>query len=181
MRGLTESEVQKALEEGRTVFDKICKNVKCGKEFKSTSRNQRYCSDECCEYCQKVNTKKMQSRKRRRREYDKNKEINRMLSKSYSLAHQVAEEFGIPKVCECVLRGDDLHENPCSGELQLHHKDGDPFNNSPMNLGWFCNHHHAEEDEKHGRINMITLWQECMEIEEEVERLDHYSEAIGEK
>lgn len=178
MKGLTEEEVKIAEGEGRTVYNKVCRNPKCGKDFKSTSRNQRYCSDECCAYCQGINKKKMQVRKKRRREYDKNKEVNRMLSKSYDLAHKVAEEFGIPKVCGCVLRGDDLEKDPCSGQLQLHHEDGDPFNNSPRNLGWYCNHHHAQEDEKHGRINMITLWAECFAIEEEQERLEHYVRVV---
>lgn len=139
-------------------FKKICKY--CGKDFESESRNTRYCCQECCDKAQEVNKKKIKTRKRKRKEYDKNKEINRALSSAYSLAHKVAELYRIPKKCSCHLKG---YQDECSGELQLHHDNGNPFDNSPQNLLWFCNHHHAMADEEHGRINMVDTYNECVD------------------
>ena len=143
-----------------TVYHKTCKYSKCGKEFTSTSRNQRYCSDECCEAAQEINKKKTKTRRRKRKEYDQNKEINRALSSAYALAHKVADLFQIPKVCNCHEKG---YTTPCSGEFELHHENGDPFDNSPWNLKYYCRHHHAKADDEHANVNMVDTYNKCVD------------------
>lgn len=143
-------------------YKKKC--VYCGADYESESRNQRYCSEECCQKAQEKNYKQKKTRARKRREYDRNKEINRGLSQAYSLAHRVAELWKIPMVCTCVLEGQDIEKDPCSGDLELHHKDGNPFNNAPWNLGWYCNHHHSVVHTQMEDINVVEVYSRLLEL-----------------
>ena len=94
------------------VYKKVCKY--CGSGYESDSRNQRYCSTDCCEKAQVVLKKKTKKRAVKRKEYDKNKEINRALSVAHNLCEKVFELFRIPRVCMCKELG---LEGECSGQL----------------------------------------------------------------
>lgn len=143
-------------------YKKICKY--CNKEYESDSRNQRYCSDKCCAKAQEKNYKVKKTRARKRREYSKTQEIQRALAQAYTLAHKVAEAFGIPKVCYCKLNGEcDQEGNECSGELELHHEDSNPFNNSPWNLHYYCAKHHKVEHTKKGKVNVVQAYKDAEE------------------
>lgn len=138
------------------LFKKTCKY--CDKEFESESRNTRYCSDECCQKAQKKRVSQNKTRKRKRQEYDENREINRALSVAYNLAHKVADLYEIPKVC--------CHqhlEGECKGDLQLHHHDSNPFNNSPWNLGWSCNGHHMKHHTLTKDVNMVETYKKAVD------------------
>ena len=141
-----------------TVYKKICKY--CNKDFESVARNQRYCSTDCCSKAQEVNKKKQKTRKRKRKEYDANKEINRALSQSYAVCEKVFELFKIPKKCNCQAYGFD---DECSGEMERHHKDGNPFNNSPDNLEYMCRRHHAKADDLHANVNVVTTYAKAID------------------
>lgn len=143
------------------LYKKKC--VYCGKEYESTSRNQRYCSQECCDKAQVKNYKQKKTRARKRREYTKTQEIQKALAQAYALAHRVADVYGIPKVCQCRLSGEVSENNECSGDLELHHRDSDPFNNAPWNLGYWCEKHHKMEHSKVGRVNVVKAFQDAQE------------------
>lgn len=136
----------------------MCRNPKCGCDYQSLSRNQKYCSDECSELMREAVKKRTKVRAKKRKDYDANKEINRALSKSYSLCETVFELYRIPKVCNCKAHG---FEDRCSGALERHHKDGNPFNNSPDNLEYGCRHHHPMMDAEHASINMVDTFNEA--------------------
>lgn len=142
-------------------YKKKC--VYCGKEYESDSRNQRYCCDECCAKAQEKNYKVKKTRARKRREYSKTEKIQRALSAAYSLAHKVAEAYDIPKVCVCKLKGEVDENNECSGDLELHHDDSNPFNNAPWNLGWYCERHHKVEHGKKGKVNVVQCYVDAEE------------------
>lgn len=160
MATLTKEEYEQRLEKSEPVFKKVCKSVKCGKEFYSDSRNQRYCCQECSDYMQGVNKKKTKIRARKRKEYDKNKEINRALTKAYSLCETIFELYKIPKVCNCSEHGFDT---PCSGSLERNHKDLNPFNNAPWNLEYLCKSHHARYHSTQGDVNMVDTYNEAID------------------
>lgn len=142
--------------EGKTVYSKICKNPKCEKEFYSDSRNQRYCCKECSDYMNEVGKKKAKHRKIKRKEYSENREINRALSKAYSLCETVFELYQIPKVCAC--EGSD-----CKGPLERNHKDLNPFNNAPWNLEYRCKSHHKAYHDQMGDVNMVDTYNEAVD------------------
>lgn len=160
MATLTEEQIEKRKQENLPVYKKTCKADGCGKEFYSDSRNQRYCCSECSDNMQVKRKKKEKTRRRKRREYDENKEINRALSKAYSLCATVFELYKIPKVCACKEFG---YEDECKGELERHHKDGNPFNNSPWNLCYLCRRHHAKADDEHATVNMVETYKEALD------------------
>ena len=111
-------------------YSKKCKL--CGREFTSTSRNTRYCSEECFEKAQRANKARQKKLKKRREDYDNNVVFQRLLSRAYALSQAVAEEC-VTK--ECALCGRDS-THVCEGSLELHHKDSNPFNISIDNLVW---------------------------------------------
>ena len=82
------------------------------------------------------------------------------LSSSYTLAHKIEELFNIPKTCNCAEHG---YTDECSGEIELHHKDGNPFNNSPGNLGNLCRKHHGRADDEHVVVNVVELYKRCVD------------------
>lgn len=141
-------------------YQKKCKY--CGKEYVSTSRNSRYCSEECCSNAQILRRKKNKVRKRKRKEYSENREINRGLTIAYSLAHKVVELFKFPDKCMCSELG--FLEEECSGDLEIHHKDLNPFNNSPDNLIRLCKKHHAMLHSKLMSVNMVESYNECVDV-----------------
>lgn len=136
------------------IYKKKC--VYCGKEYESTSRNSRYCCQECCDKAQIKNKKVKKTRARKRKEYDENKEINRALTKAYALAHAVADLYQIPKVCCCA-------DENCKGPLELNHKDLDPFNNEPWNLEYRCKSHHKAWHDTQGDVNMVETYNEAVD------------------
>lgn len=155
---LNKAEVEKLKAEGKVVYTKTCKY--CGKEFLSDARNQRYCCDECTEKAQVVRKKKNKVRKKKRQEYDKNKEINRALTKAYSLCETVFELYQIPKVCNCKAHG---FTTSCNGELERNHKDLNPFNNAPWNLEYLCKSHHKAYHDTQGDVNMVETYNEAVD------------------
>lgn len=160
MATINEQQAEQLKTEEKPVYQKICKNPKCNCEYLSDSRNQKYCSDECAEYMKGVVKKKTKRKAVRRKEYDKNREINRALSKAYSLCETVFELYKIPKVCNCKEHG---LEGECSGPLQRHHKNGNPFDNSPWNLEYECARHHKMYHDKVGDINMVDTYNEAID------------------
>lgn len=143
---------------GEGKYLKICKQ--CNNWFRSDSRGTRYCSEECCDKAQGRN----KTRRRRRKEYDKNRESNLMLSTAYSLAHRVAELFGVEKNDNCSgswvalqLKMDSMDVPQGSGDWELHHKDCNPLNNHPDNLIWLRKNHHSLLHSKMGKVNIISV------------------------
>ena len=154
---LSEEEVNNfSVDHTETVYKKVCKDPKCNCTYWTTSRNQKYHSVECQERMKVVVKKKSARKAKRRAEYDENAEINRTLSSCYTLAHKVADLYKIPRRCTC-------HGKGCNGPLQLHHKDGNPFNNSPWNLEWLCASHHKRLHDTIPDINMVVLYNQCLE------------------
>lgn len=160
MATITQEEAIKTKEQGGSVYQKICHNPKCNKEYLSNSRNQKYCCEDCAVYMSGVVKVKSKKRAQKRKEYDKNKEINRALSKAYSLCETVFELYQIPKVCKCKELG---LEGECSGELERNHEDLNPFNNAPWNLGYLCKSHHKRYHDKMGDVNMVETYNEAID------------------
>lgn len=118
-----------------------CKCQFCGKEYQSTTRTSRFCSRDC----QKANTKRAESRKRRTKFYAQHKEDLKTVSSAYALAKRVAELFQIPKVCcEC----------GSTETLELHHRDTNVFNNSIDNLEYRCKKCH---DKAHKSLQDVNI------------------------
>ena len=138
------------------VYNKICKY--CGKEYQSSSRNARYCCQECCDKAQVKRKKQNKVRAKKRKAYDENKEINRALTKAYSLCQTVFELYQIPKVCSCARYG---FSGECTEDLQRHHLNGNPFDNSPWNLVYLCSRHHKMYHDRRGDVNMVETYNEA--------------------
>lgn len=158
MATLTEKQVKEREQQGLVVYSKTCKY--CGKEYKSDARNQGYCCSDCVDKAQVVKKKKVRKRKEKRKEYSENKEINRALTKAYSLCETVFELYEIPKKCNCAEHG---FKGPCKGSLERNHKDLNPFNNAPWNLEYLCKSHHKEYHDKMGDVNMVKTYNEAMD------------------
>lgn len=137
-----------------TVYKKVCKH--CGKEFESVARNTRYCSQECCDKAQKVRTSHNKKCAKRRKEYDENKDLARLVSRTYAIANALGAL--IPKVC--ALSGQPGHE--CSGPMELHHKNGNPFNNSLSNLEWRCRCAHEEAHKEMPVYSIVDILKEAL-------------------
>lgn len=115
-------------------YKKVC--VHCHKTFTTTSRTQKYCSDECCK---KRNKQKIESRKR----YEKVKDFERIRVRAHSLAVatvELLEQIGARKH-ECAV----CH---CNENLELHHINLSFLDNTPENLVYLCKKHHAEAHSK---------------------------------
>lgn len=117
-------------------FQKTCKI--CGNTFESESRNTIYCSERCAKRGAKkaYRSRKMKHINAVRRGDDK--EIESIIKSAYNLSREIAK-LTLHKVCSCT---DENHI--CSGELQVHHIDHDPFNMHPSNLMWVCEGAHAK-------------------------------------
>lgn len=108
----------------------------CRKEYKTTSRSQKYCCEACCKKAQKKHL-------RQQKIYNANKEIARLASRSHSLGVEVLtqlERLGVrAKVCEIC---------GTTEGLQVHHRNVNYLDNSPQNLQWLCNKCHSAEHSK---------------------------------
>lgn len=147
-----------------TIFHKTCKH--CGKEFTSTARNTRYCSNECCDAAQVVNKAKKRKCAKRRKAYDENRELNRLISRAYSLSQAVGAY--LPKVCAD-------HDDPnhtCEGPMELHHKDGNPFNCSPSNLEWRCRRSHEDIQKTLPVFTVVDILKEAF-LQENPQKVYH--------
>ena len=79
---------------------------------------------------------------------------------SYNLCEKVFDLFKIPKVCMCKELG---LEGKCCGDLERHHKDLNPFNNNPSNLGYLCKSHHKMEHDLLPAVNMVDTYNESVD------------------
>ena len=139
------------------MYNKIC--IYCGKEFQSNSRNTRYCSKECLDKAQLKRQSVTKRRRVRRKEYDKNKEVCRLLSRAYKLAKSVAEELKLPK-CNCEY---------CKGgstDIELHHLNLNPLDNTPSNLIYLCKKKHAIVHSMQKSVNMVEVLSLALEKEQ---------------
>lgn len=145
------------------MFTKKCKY--CDKEFESEARNTRYCSLTCCSKAQQKQRKIKQVRKRKRKEYSENVEINRVLSAAYTLAKKVSDLFDLDRTCHCqefYLEGD------CTEDIQLHHRNFNPFDNRPENLIWLCTSHHAKLHSNSNDVNIIKVFNQSADKEGDI-------------
>ena len=102
----------------------------CGKVYETTSRGQKFCSNECCK-------KSQVKRRKQQKEYNSTKEVVRISARSHSLGVAVLEQLYklgvIEWECEC----------GCTEGLQVHHIDFNWLNNTPSNLKLVCPKCHA--------------------------------------
>ena len=126
-------EVQQVNGVNINVWTKVC--PVCSKEYKTSVRAQKYCSDKCC----KKATKRKQ---KQQKEYSAIKEVARLSARAHSLAvetmNQLEKLVLVKKECSC----------GCTEGLQVHHKDLNWLNNTPSNLVWLCPKCHSEEHSK---------------------------------
>ena len=140
------------------VYKKICKNPKCNKDFESESRNTRYCSTECCATAQIINKKKDKKCSKRRKRVPGGPCFTTFTIKDLcSLSRDVADAV-LQKKCQMSLR-DPSHV--CSGNLELHHKDANPFNISISNMEYLCRTAHEEEQQKLPNLSMVSILREA--------------------
>lgn len=140
---------------GEVIYNKTCRF--CNQEYQSTSRNQRYCSSECAEKAQKKRLAQKKKSKVRHERYEKNKDIERLLARSYAIAQELG--LMIPKVCAHTVGS----SKPCEGKLELHHRDKNPFNNSLSNLCWCCRNEHEHLDPRDEDRSIVEIIARCVE------------------
>lgn len=103
----------------------------CGKTYETTSRGQKFCSNECCK-------KSQVKRRKQQKEYNATKEVVRLSARSHSV--------GVEVVRQLIAMG--LMENKCScgctENLQVHHVNGCWLDNTPSNLILVCPKCHAD-------------------------------------
>lgn len=123
-------------EDGSVSWIGVC--PRCHKKFETTSRRQKFCSNDCA-------VKYAKKQKEQKERYSNVKEVERIRVRAHSLAKSVIEDLcrrGIREwKCEC-----------CGSEkdLQIHHVDRfNWLNNTPSNLRVLCNKCHAKE---HSRV-----------------------------
>jgi hypothetical protein len=117
-------------------FTKIC--TICGNEFESASNNTKYCSDKCAKRGAKkaYRSRKMKHINAVKRGDDK--AIKQLMTDAYRLSRAIA------KLClfkKCMYNKPD---HVCEGELQVHHRNHNPFDARPENLCWLCEKAHNE-------------------------------------
>ncbi len=137
------------------LYTKICKDPRCRKVFKTRSRNQAF----CCPECQK---RYYEERSKRRKKYSECEEENRLISRTYKIANEVANIFYPDKVCE-VCGCPSTH---------VHHKDLNPLNNNPTNLMRVCEACHKKIHSELPNINIITTLHECSTLKKENPSVD---------
>lgn len=117
-------------------FTKIC--TICGNEFESASNNTKYCSDKCAKRGAKkaYRSRKMKHINAVKRGDDK--AIKQLMTDAYRLSRGIAK-LCLFKKCMCNKPG-----HICEGELQVHHKNHNPFDCRPSNLIWLCEKAHNE-------------------------------------
>ena len=116
-------------------------------QSESTARGQRYCSKECCDKAQELN-KKLKKKRQSRRAYQKDNYLaTTLLVQTYTMARKVAEVF-LEKVCvECGSLED----------LEVHHIDLNPFNNTPSNIEYRCKSCHTKQHTRLPKISMVDI------------------------
>lgn len=109
----------------------------CHREYTTTSRTQKFCSDDCCK---KYNKRQREQKKR----YLEVKPVERLRVRSHNLAVDVMNQLDsmgiVKKACSCC---------GSTTSLELHHKDLNWLNNTPSNLQWLCTSCHSKE---HSRL-----------------------------
>lgn len=118
------------------LYDKNCKNPRCTKRFQHESRNKRY----CCEECEVAGRGLARRRAKTRKEYKRTAPRRRAESMSRKQAREAAINDVVSWVC-----------NTCGGvfrlrDLELHHRDGNPFNNDSDNWAFQCGACHPKSD-----------------------------------
>jgi len=116
------------------VFHKVC--AFCKKAFQHTARKTKFCSPDCGKKYQKL-------RKRRKKEYDLNRNTHLVAVRARSLAVLVMDvevEEG-RRIRQCEMCGSESN-------LHVHHKDVVYLNNVPDNLQFLCNDCHVKVHEK---------------------------------
>lgn len=110
----------------------------CGKEFSGPSRNLRYCSDPKCIARREALSKRKQHRKS---VYRRNIVEFRAMALARAAARKTAESIlqsaGVERKC-CF----DSCAETDPKNLELHHRNGNPFDIHPSNLEWLCTVHH---------------------------------------
>lgn len=110
---------------------KTCLN--CGKEFKPHQREQKYCSKKCQQEYQ-------------HKEYIENWKngLENGVSGKNGLSVHIKRYMFEKTNCSCEICGCNW-VNPKSGKpiVEIHHKDGNAFNNAEDNLQVLCPNHHA--------------------------------------
>lgn len=113
----------------------------CKKEFQTTSRNAKYCSDTCSKKYNKRRTTN-------KRKYSETKDVERLRARGHSIAvetirilTELGHRTGVCEICGSVER------------LEVHHIDKfNWLNNTPDNLIVLCNKCHAVEHSKQEAI-----------------------------
>lgn len=126
----------------------------CHKRYTTTSRGQKFCSDECC--------KKSQKRKRRQqKEYSETKEIQRLSARSHGVAvatlHYLISIGLREEKCECC---------GATTGLEVHHINTSWLDNSPQNLEYLCTKCHSKahsdiaKQEKDMQVDALNRYNE---------------------
>lgn len=131
--------------EGDFIYKKKCKNPRCQQKFLCNSRGQAYCTPDC-------NKKHAKTKKKRRAKYEEEfRDVQNLLSKSYSIAHSIAEMMFPGKLWKCCQCGSKEH-------IEVHHRNCNPFDNSWNNLELRCKECHTQIHNKHlPDINMFEV------------------------
>ena len=106
----------------------------CGKTYETTSRGQKFCSNECCK-------KSQVKRRKQQKEYNATKEVVRLSARSHSVGVEVMRQLERLGVIghQCARCGS------IDSDLQVHHKNLRYLDNSPENLEYLCSKCHAVE------------------------------------
>lgn len=126
-------------------YAKVCVNPRCKQPYLTNSRSQRYCTPEC-------NKKHVKDKKSRRYNYTKEyKHLQSLVSASYSVTHRLALLFFPVLECQCCHSQEDI---------EIHHADVNPFNNSPYNLLPLCKKCHSKLHTLIPAVNIMDLLKE---------------------
>lgn len=118
----------------QVVYHKYCKH--CTKPFSHVSRNKKYCSPECEEKARKGHRRRAKTR----RAYHRNPVPRRQAS----MSRKQAREFAIAELVTTVCMRCGAVKKVA--ETEVHHRDGNPFNNDIANLAILCMKCHPKTD-----------------------------------
>jgi len=117
-------------------FTKIC--TICGNEFESASNNTKYCSDKCAKRGAKKAYRSRKMKHINAVKHGDDKAIKQLMTDAYRLSRAIAK-LCLFKKCMC-----NKPDHVCEGELQVHHRNHNPFDARPENLCWLCEKAHRE-------------------------------------
>lgn len=143
------------------IYIKICKI--CKNEFETESSNQVYCSKKCRKRGAKKSYRIRKLKHIKSKDYSLDKQIAKLINKAHVLSREVGLLL-LPYRCSCQ---DENHE--CAGQLELHHRDHNPFNIELSNLQWLCKKAHAEihsQEEDCNIPNLIKAYLSIKNVEE---------------